>query len=276
MGRCFIAIVLFLIPGCPWAAGDIIVAGGRPAGMGYAGVSGTGLWSVCNNPAGMAFGKGLEAGICGENRFLLPDLTSGILAVTFGSKAGAFGAYACRFGSAAYHELKAAGGYARRFGKKFSAGVLIDYIGIGQPDLYGDLHLVSFEAGMMFLPDHNWSLGIHLLNPVPVWLNSERTAKLPVIFRAGVSRNFAGKAILATEIEAATGTGIVVRAGIEYAVHANFFLRTGYVSDPHTVTAGAGIAAGKLRIDLASSWQPVLGYSAQVSVEYRIGVKNEE
>ena len=276
MCRLIIAVVFCFISSGVFAAGDVIISGGRPAGMGYTAVAGTGLWAVCNNPAGMAFTNSFHAGIYAENRFLLPDLTTGTIAITFGSKPGTFGGYVNHFGGALYSELKASAGYARKFGNKFSAGVLIDYLGITQAEGYGNKSLVSFEVGLMCRPDDKWTVGVHLLNPVPISISDDKNEKLPVVFRAGFSRVFARKAELAAEIESASNEKAVVRIGLEYIVHRSFFLRTGFVSNPQTVTAGIGLAFGNLHIDLGSTWQPVLGYSAQVSVEYHLKVKSEK
>jgi hypothetical protein len=276
MCRLIIAVVFILVSKGVTAAGDIIISGGRPAAMGYVSVAGTGLWSVCNNPAGMAFTEGLQAGIYAENRFLLPDLTTGAIAMIFGSKPGTFGGYVNHFGGAQYSELKAAAGYARKFGKRFAAGVLIDYLGITQAEGYGNKNMVSFEVGMMCRPDDKWSVGVHLLNPVPVSVTPDKTEKLPVVFRAGFSRVFAKKAELAAEIETASGEKPVVRVGIEYLVHKTLCLRTGYMSQPQTITAGIGLILGNLHIDLGSSWQTTLGYSPQVSLEYHFKVRSEK
>jgi hypothetical protein len=276
MCRLIIAVVFCFISKGVFSAGDVIISGGKPAGMGYAAVAGTGLWSVCNNPAGMAFTNGFRAGIYAENRFLLPDLTTGTIAITFGSRPGTFGGYVNHFGGALYSELKAAAGYARKFGKRFAAGVLIDYLGIAQAEGYGNKSLVSFEAGLMCRPDDKWSVGVHLLNPVPISITDDKSEKLPVVFRAGFSRVFAKKAEVAAEIESTSHEKAVVRIGLEYIVHRSFFLRTGFVSNPQTVTAGIGLAFGNLHIDLGSSWQPVLGYSAQISLEYHLRVKSEK
>jgi hypothetical protein len=211
MCRLIIAVVFCFISKGVFSAGDVIISGGKPAGMGYAAVAGTGLWSVCNNPAGMAFTNGFRAGIYAENRFLLPDLTTGTIAITFGSRPGTFGGYVNHFGGALYSELKAAAGYARKFGKRFAAGVLIDYLGIAQAEGYGNKSLVSFEAGMMCRPDDKWSVGVHLLNPVPISITDDKSEKLPVVFRAGFSRVFAKKAEVAAEIESTSHEKSVVR-----------------------------------------------------------------
>lgn len=275
MCRLIVAVVFCFISSGVFCAGDVIISGGRPAGMGYAAVAGNGLWSVCNNPAGMAFTNGLRAGIYAENRFLLPDLTTGTIAITFGSRPGTFGGYVNHFGGVLYSELKAAAGYARKFGKRLAAGVLINYMGITQAEGYGNKGLVSFEVGLMCRPDDKWSVGVHLLNPVPISISDDGNEKLPVVFRAGFSRMFAKKAEVTAEIESASHEKAVARIGLEYIVHRSFFLRTGFVSNPQTVTAGIGLAFGNLHIDLGSSWQPVLGYSAQISIEYHLRVRSE-
>jgi hypothetical protein len=276
MKRILFVIVLSVFSNGLFAAGDIIVAGGRPAGMGYAAVAGTGLWSVCNNPAGMAFAQGLQAGLYAENRFLIPGLTIGALGIVYSSRPGGFGVYVSRYGNQLYSETRTAAGYARKFGKKFAAGVVFDYLLISQPEDYGNRGVVSFEAGLMYRPEGKWAIGVHIVNPVPVSLTSDNSEKLPVIFRAGISRIFPGTAEVTAEIEKALDGKPLIRAGLEYRIHEVFALRTGFVTHPQTVTAGVGLMFGGLHVDLASSWQPQLGYSPQVGLEWRIGKKKKD
>ena len=270
MKKMFWAFVFLTVVHDGFGAGEMSVSGGKSAGMGYTGVTGTGLWAVCNNPSGMAFAKGLQVGVFAESRFLLSDLTSGSLALTSGGKYGAVGLYADFFGNQLYRESKVVTGYARKFGNHFSAGIVFDYLHISQPADYGDLDIVSFEAGLMCRPDNKWAIGIHVVNPIPIYLSKDKTEKLPIVFRTGFSRSFSGKAELAAEIEKSLSGKPVIRAGLEYHLHKRFSLRTGFASEPQTVTAGAGMLFGRLRLDLAASWQPVLGYSPQIGVEWKI------
>jgi hypothetical protein len=276
MKRILFVIVFSVFSKGLFAAGDIIVAGGRPAGMGYAAVTGTGLWSVCNNPAGMAFAQGLQAGFFAENRFLIPGLTIGALGIVYSSRPGGFGVYVSRYGNQLYSETRTSAGYARKFGKKFAAGVVFDYLLISQPEEYGNRGVLSFDAGLMYRTDGKWSIGVHIVNPVPVSISSDKSEKLPVIFRAGFSRTFSGTAEVSAEVEKALDGKPVIRLGIEYLVHEVFALRTGFVTQPSTVTAGVGLVFGGLHIDLASSWQPELGYSPQVGLEWRMGKKKSD
>jgi hypothetical protein len=271
-------LILFLIFSSDGlkAAGEYTVPGGKPAGMGFSAVASGGLWSVCANPAGMAFSKGLAVGIYAENRFLIPDLATGAAAISFGSKAGAFGGYVSRFGNEHYSELKVVAGYARKFGKKFSAGLVFDYLLISQDEFYGNRNALSFGAGLMFRPDSKWAIGVHVINPVPINLTPDKTEKLPTVFRAGFSRVFSGNVELAAEIEKSLDGKAVFRTGLEYRLPKILALRMGFASQPRTITGGVGLAFGSMHLDIASSWQPELGYSPQVGLEWKIGKKNND
>jgi hypothetical protein len=58
---------------------------------------------------------------------------------------------------------------------------------------------------------------------------------------------------------------------MEYQVIKSFLLRVGFLSDPLSVTFGAGLIFGRLETDISSEYNLVLGYSPRVSVQYRFG-----
>ena len=273
MNKTILLLLFLLSSDALRAAGDHIVSGTKAAGMGYASVAAANLWSTGNNPAGMAFTRGLQAGIYAENRFLVPELSMGTLAISYSCHAGAFGGFVSHFGGELYSELKVVAGYSRNFGKKFAAGLVFDYLHISQEEFYGNKSAVSFEAGLMYRPDTKWSLGIHVVNPVPVNLGSGKDEQLPVIFRAGFSKLFSNVVEVAGEIEKSLDCKPVIRAGLEYRLPRVLALRAGFSSQPQMITAGIGMVFGSLYLGLASSWQPELGYSPQAEVVWNIGKK---
>ena len=150
-----------------FSAGERTPAGGRSLAMGGTSVAVSDFWSLSNNQAGTAWLKGIHAGLSFENRFLLKDLMYEQIGFALPSKAGTFGLFVNRFGNTQYSELKAGFGYARKFGKHFSAGVQLDYLRIHIGD-YGNKNLVSCEIGLMYQADQRMNIGVQLLNPVQI------------------------------------------------------------------------------------------------------------
>jgi hypothetical protein len=241
--------------------------GGRAAGMGSV-VAVPDLWSVFSNQAGMAFTDGSCAGIFGEERFLLSELGSQALGVILSARPGAFGLAVHRFGGSLYSETQAGLSYARKFGTRFSAGLGLVYHLVSIAGGYGQAGMASFEIGLLYRADDRWTAGFHCQNPVPVYLSADRTCRLPAVMTLGLARDFEQKALLTAEIVQAMPGRTCLRAGFECRVGKVLALRAGIETDPWIVRAGVGILTGHLRIDAASSYHFILGYSPQLSLTY--------
>jgi hypothetical protein len=263
-----ISILLFVfLVGVTEAAADPEGIGGRAAGMGSV-VAVPDLWSVFNNPAGMAFVDGLCAGVFGEERFLLSEMGSQALGVILSARPGAFGLAVHRFGGSLYSETRAGLGYARKFGTRFSAGLGLDYYLVSIAEGYGQAGTATFQVGLLYRAGDRWTAGFHCQNPMPVYLSADHTCRLPVVMTIGLARDFERKAILSAEIVQTLPGHPGIRAGFECQFGKVMALRAGISTAPWTVMAGVGILAGHLRIDAASSYHFVLGYSPQLSLTY--------
>jgi hypothetical protein len=259
-------ITLSTLNGFP--AGERTPAGARATAMGRASVAQTDCWAVCNNQAGTAWLKGINAGVGFENRYLIKELGFEYLGMVFPTKAGTFGLVFNRFGNTQYNELKAGLCYARKFGKHFSAGVLIDYLRIHIEDGYGNKNLVSAEIGLLYQADRHVSFGVQVLNPVPVKITSQPGEQLPSIICIGFSYRFSKEFLVALETEKDLENPLIFRIGAEYHFAGIAYARIGVSTHPVVFTFGAGLKFGKVTLDVASEYHQVLGFSPSGSLLY--------
>jgi hypothetical protein len=251
-----------------FALGERTPAGCRSSSMGGASVALSDLWSTSNNQAGTAWLQGISAGLYVENRFLLKELMFQQIGIALSMKAGTFGLMVNRFGNNSYNELKAGLSYARKFGTHFSVGVQMNYLRIYVMDDYGTKNLFSCEIGLMYKTDQHLTIGVQLLNPIPVKITTQPAEQLPVVICVGLSYQFSDAFMATIEAEKGLEHKLQFRAGAEYRFTKCFYSRLGIATAPMSFSFGFGLAFGKIKVDMASEYHQELGFSPSVSFVY--------
>ena len=251
------------------AAGEFRSLGGRASGMSGVSVALTDYWSAVNSPASNAWNQGISAGVFFENRFMMKELSYKTVMVSACIKPGAFSFSCTHFGTGMYSELKTGLGYARKFGKKFSAGLQLDYYRFQVSDGYGAANIFNCEAGLYFRPSRQLAVGFHCINPVPVKLSWASGESLPTLIRLGIAYNFTDELLISAEAEKDPVSKACLRLGAEYRFAKTLSARVGMATGPFRFSLGAGILISRFSIDLATEYSQVLGFSPAVSIQYQ-------
>ena len=252
------------------AGNDNNPIGGRSAAMGNASVAFSDIWAIHNNQAGLANLKSISAGFYYENRYSLKELSMKSGAFILPTKSGVFGLSMNYFGYKNYNEQKIGLAYAKSFGERFSAGLQMDYLSTHIGEEYGNKRTFTFELGVIAELTENLCLGAHIFNPARVKLNDYNNERIPTIAKLGLSYKFSEKLLLSIETEKDINFEPEFKGGIEYKIIKEIYIRTGISTNPVLNTFGFGIEIKRLKIDFASSLHPVLGYSPQISMVYKL------
>ena len=251
------------------AGGEFISMGGRSAGMANASISLSDGWAGFNNQAGLAWNRKFSAGMYYENRFLIKEIGIKAFSAVLPVKKGSFGISFSYFGFSLYNEMKSGLAYAMNFGNSFSAGVQIDYLRFHAGNDLGTKNLFTFEIGLQFRVKEQLCLGIHIYNPVAVTLTEDPRERLPAVFRTGLGWNITENFLVVAEIEKELLNDPALKAGMEYHFVKPLFIRIGYMTAPSQFTFGFGLEFGRFSIDIASSYNMILGFSPQGSINYQ-------
>jgi len=81
-----------------------------------------------------------------------------------------------------------------------------------------------------------------------------------------LSYSFSDRVLVTAETEKDMAQEVAFRAGLEYRLAEQFYVRAGIGTNPTQNAFGFGMKVGSLRIDLASSFHHVLGYSPQAGI----------
>jgi hypothetical protein len=252
------------------AGNDNYPAGARFAAMGNAAVSLSDLWSVQHNQAGLSGLKKISAGINYENRFLLKELGIKSVAVAVPWKSFVFALSSISFGYSSYHENKYGLSAAKSFGSNFSAGIQLDLLTTAIGENYGKQNSIAGEIGVQAKLTQELTLGAHVYNPTRAKVSDYNDERVPTILKIGMNYKFSGKVMLAVETEKDINYKPLFKAGIEYVPTDELYLRAGISSNPSMSCFGFGLNLKKLKIDLATSYHSVLGFSPQLGLKWQI------
>ena len=268
--KSLLIVFFFLIVLNVFAIHDNKPVGARSAAMGNASVALSDFWSAHNNQAGLAYYKNIAAGFYYEDNFLIKELGLKYAAVVLPTKSGVFGLTTSYFGYTQYNESKLGLAYSKSFGERFSAGIQLDYLSTRIAENYGNKGAVTFELGIRAQLSKNLYLGAHVFNPVNIKIAEYNDERLPTIMRLGLSYNFSEKIIACVETEKDINYDPVLKAGMEYHIIKEIYIRAGISTNPTLNTFGFGVEFKKLKFDFASSIHQTLGYSPQLSLIYNI------
>ena len=263
-------LLLFLIcfPTFLFAGNDNIHFGGRSAGMGHASVTLSDVWSSHHNQAGLGWLTKVEAGVFGQNRFLVKEMNYMGFAYAHPVKSGAFALSFTNFGYSQYGESKLGLAYGMKFSDRITGGVQINYHNTRIGNNYGSASVLSSEMGLQAKLTSKLELGLHLFNPTQAKLNDFNDERIPTIMRLGMAYTFSNKVFITLEAEKDIDFPANFKAGIEYKANDKIYLRGGIGASPTAATFGVGVYHKGLKFDLASSYHQVLGFIPEVSLTY--------
>ena len=228
--------------------------------------------SFTGNQAALANVSQAGIGLYGERRFLLAATSYYTLAAAIPSKMGNFGVHLNYSGFKNFNENKLGLAYARSLGSKVDVGIQFNYYGYRIP-AYGNASAINFEAGAIIHFSEKLNGGIHVYNPVGGKLGEDE--KLASAYKIGLGYDASENFFVSGEIIKEEDKPVNVVAGVQYQFAKQFFARAGFLSESFTAFAGVGAGWKNIRIDIAASYHPQLGFSPGILFISNFGNKKE-
>ena len=249
-------------------------AGARGAGMANASLTFTDINSIFTNQAGLGYLEHLSFTAYGERRFLPADgLNSFLFGAAYPHKSiGTIGLSVHYFGYDRYNEQKIGLAYARKLFKRMSIGAQFNYIATRIGGGYGTAHSFTFEIGILAKVTKHFHLAAHAFSPARIELRNGDA--LPSIFKLGAAYLPSDKVRLTAEIEKDLENPFNGRFGVEYNPISILYIRAGVSTSPLMASFGLGIHMKGLKIDVATSYHTVLGFTPSLSLTYVVGDKH--
>ncbi len=231
-------------------------------------------WAMFNNVGGIS---GLEKGtICfGYDKLLgIEGFDRIAVGIVQPFKFGTTGISVYRFGDDLYNE----GLVSAAFGNKIGfvrLGIRANYFQM-RINEFGTTNALFLDFGGIVELIPSLSFGAYISNfTLSKMQNSEKT-NLPVIMKIGFSYTPVSVVSLNVDLYKDVDYQPIIKAGIEYAIHEKFFIRTGINSDPFTAFFGLGVYLDRFHIDYAVGANPYLGTTHQASVSFMYQKKDEK
>ena len=244
-------------------------------GLGAYSINHVDVFSFTNNQASLAQMKNASAGVYGERRFMLDELSLYQLAIAVPTNSGNFGIKAGYFGFSDYNESQLGLAYARKLGSNVDVGVQFNYNGI-QVNGYGNSSAINFEIGTILHLTDKLNAGVHAYNPVGGKFGKNAEEKLASVYTVGLGYEASEKFFVSAEIEKEENQPVNVNAGMQYKFLPQFMARAGIATNTSNVYAGVGLFLKTFRLDVVASYHPQLGVTPGLMIAYNFSKKNNE
>jgi hypothetical protein len=230
-------------------------------------------FSSIGNKAALAGNQNFSAGIYGERRFVLQDLSSYQLAVALPTGSGNFGLNTNYFGGPSYHESQFGLAYGRSLGK-LDVGVQFNYFMFGTAG-YENASAINFEGGAMLHVSDRFQTGIQFYNPTGTTIGKTGGEKLPAAYSFGLGYDVSEKFFIGTEIGKTEDQPVNINAGMQYAFDERLFARTGIATATSSFYVGLGFLIADFRIDATASLHQSLGITPGLMIIYNSQKKKQ-
>ena len=245
------------------------------AGLGSYSINHVDVFSFTNNQASLAQMKNAAAGVYGERRFMLDELSLYQLSIAVPTNSGNFGIKAGYFGFSDYNESQMGLAYARKLGSKVDIGVQFNYNGI-QVSGYGNSSAINFEIGAIFHLADKLHAGVHAYNPVGGKYGKNSAEKLASIYTVGFGYEASDKFFISAEIEKEENQPVNINGGMQYKFLPQFMARGGISTNTSNVYAGVALFLKTFRLDVVASYHPQLGVTPGLMLVYNFSKSNNE
>ncbi len=244
--------------------------GARSSGMGNASVTNIDVWAAHQNQAAAVFMDRAEVSTAYQSPFLMKELATVSAAAAVPFEKSALTTSISQFGYSQYSETRAGVGYGLKLSKRLALGVRFNYFNVNfQDNFYGSKGTVTAEISMLAKVTDNFIMGAHLYNPTYNKIAEFESDRIPVILRVGGTYLFSDRFFANLEVEKNIDHNANIKLGAEYNVQEKFFIRGGINTAPFSNSFGFGVLIKGLRIDIASQYHYILGYSPQATLGYR-------
>jgi hypothetical protein len=227
-------------------------------GLGAYSLNHVDAFSFTTNQAALAQVKGLSAGLYGERRFMLQELSNYSAIVAVPTKSGNFALKANYAGFTDFNETQIGLAYGRKLGTKVDIGAQFNYNNI-LISSYSSSSAISFEFGTILHLTEKLHTGLHVSNPVAGKFEKDQSEKLSSVYSFGIGYDASKTFLISAEIQKEEDQPVNVNAGFQYKIASQLLIRAGLSSATSTVWAGAGLSLKSLRLDVVAGYHPQLG-----------------
>jgi len=134
----------------------------------------------------------------------------------------------------------------------------------------GTIQTIAIEFGGVAEITPQLSFGMHIFNVAQAELDPELDEPLPTVMKGGMAYRPSDELTLTLEVEKDLDFDEIFKAGIEYKIINDVFLRTGISTQPFVAAFGIGFYPKRLKFDYSFLNDSELGNTHEITVAYQI------
>ena len=231
------------------------------------------VFSFTANQAALAQLINTTAGVYGERRFMLAELSnySGVFALPTSS--GNFGLKAGYSGFSDYNETQIGLAYARKLGAKLDIGAQFNYYGMRIAE-NGNATAIGFELGAIMHLTEKLHTGFQISNPVGGKFGSDKQEKLASLYSFGIGYDASEKFLVSMEVQKEEDQPVNINAGLQYKFIPQLMARAGVSSASSTCWLGLGLSLKSFRLDVSAGYHSQLGITPALALLFNFKSKS--
>lgn len=268
----FCGLLLIFKSNLTLASGEPFPIGAKSWGIGNATVALADRNAIFNNPAGLGFLKDNFVSSSYHARYNIAGLQTLSLSGNYNAKLANIGLGVERFGDKLYNEQKLGIAIGKSM-NRVALGLKVSYFQAAIENFAAKNTLLT-EFGVMTKLSSKVQVGFHAYNLTGAKLFASQ--QIPTVLRLGLSFSPTKQILLVTEAEKNIELPTLIKAGLEYQIVKNFYLRTGLTSKLNNAHFGFGFQSKQLIFDYALSSHSALGFSNHLSISYQIGKSSNQ
>ncbi|MBX3240207.1 MAG: hypothetical protein KIT80_02865 [Chitinophagaceae bacterium] len=223
--------------------------------------------SARTNAASLASVEHFNAGVYGERRFMLEEISTYTAAAAIPTQSGNFALMTDYFGYSGYNESEVSIGYGRRLSKRIDLGVAFNYYSIRIP-LYGKAFSYNFELGSIIHISETLHTGVRIYNPLRSRLGEHGSERLASSYTVGLGYEPSSNFLSTLEIIKEEDKPVAIHAGIQYHPIRQLFAVVGYITANNQFYFGAGYLHKQIRVDMMAGFHQLMGMSPGLMIVY--------
>lgn len=208
------------------------------------------LFSINRNPAALAGIKKHTTGIYAERRFMLKEMSGYALNGALPVPHGTIGIRLWQHGFSLYREQLFSAGYALPLGKRFRAGIHLNYLLLRAPQFKENT--ITAEVGLLWQIAEHFGIGTHM--------NGTK------LYTIGIGYEPSSQLLIEAEWKKEEGQPLSTLVDGIYRPLQAFWLLGGFATQPVYQFAGMGFMWRNIRISITGSRHQLLGITPGISL----------
>lgn len=172
------------------------------------------------------------------------------------------------FGIPGFQQINTNLGYGMKLSDMIFAGIGFRYYNTSSLGEWSYLRALGLSGGILIQTDPRTLLAAHIVNPVTLNNYSDYGHVFPSLISFGVCRKVYEFTNIYTELHYNSWSKLQLKIAAEYTLRKSFNLRTGYHSNPNTLSLGSRLSYSKLYIDIAFSYSMRIGVMPALKISF--------